>query len=300
MHHFEIARALWRHSLRFDLKPAEEKVFAIVLFEGVARGQDGLIVSGSHRDLGDWCKFGKRHAAERAREAARALEMHQMLLPATRIESHGALALRVNFNLAQWCAGQHCDVAMHVKQLNVLLAANGAPQWLLPPERDLNSELPVVCREAFVKAVAEKADAPDVPKIAEVSGFSGKEFREIGNAASSPTRARERLYVPTSRNETFARHDDGTVKRPDESEVARLRQRVRAFVGEGDWADERYWNQGTGWRRNLFIDDYAEMLATVSYCEAVIGETRLRKTRGAMLWNEFQRRRHGKKVKESL
>ena len=303
---FEVARELWRCSLRFDLKPAEEKVFAVILFEGVARGQAGLVVSSSHRDLGDLCKFGKRHAAERAREAVKSLEMHRLLLSAARLDERGVLELRVNFNLAQWCAGQHCDVAMHVRQLNTLLAANGAPQWLVPPARDLNSELPAVCRELFVSGMVANSDAPAFPNFAEVSAKLGTRFREIGNADGGATdtraRARERLDVQTSNNgnvQTFRKADDGTIKRPSEGEVTTLRQRVRAFVGEGDWNSE-YWQRGTGWRASVFIDDYAAMLAAVEYCQAVIGETVLRKTRGAMLWNEFQRRRSPKISKESL
>jgi hypothetical protein len=284
--HFETARALWRLALRFDLKPAEEKVFSVILFEGVALGQEGLVVTGSHRDLGDLCKFGKRHQAERARDAVRALEMHCLLLPAVRLDERGAWLLRVNFNLARWCAGQHCDVAMHVRQLNVLLAANGAPQWLFPPDRDLNSELPAVCREGFM-------DALGVPQIAEVSAKLGTQFRETGNAECGPTRARERLNVPTSheRNvETFSKSDDETIKRANDTDIEALRERVHRFVGEGDWNSD-YWKRGTGWRASIFIDDYDAMLAAVRYCESVIGETKLRKTKGAMLWNEFRRRR---------
>ncbi|MDR3455890.1 MAG: hypothetical protein P4N60_00475 [Verrucomicrobiae bacterium] len=299
--HFEVARELWRYALRFDLKPAEEKVFAVILFEGVARGHEGLIVSSSHRDLGDLCKFGKGHAAERARVAARALEMHRLLRPAERLDERGALVLRVNFNLALWCAGQHCDVAMHVRQLNVLLAANGAPQWLLPPTRDLNSELPAVCRESFVGSVATNSDAPAFPQIAEVSAVWGARLRENGNDSprkwergEDPNRrARERLNVQMSHNEnvqTFSVSDAKTNKRTSASEVMDLRQRVRTFVGDDDWA--QHWKLGTGWRERLFVDEYSAVFDALEYCVAMIKDgLKIKKTPGAMLWTEVQRRR---------
>lgn len=73
----------------------------------------------------------------------------------------------------------------------------------------------------------------------------------------------------------------------------RLMQRVRGFVGERDWTSEHFWNSGKGWRRDLFIDEGKLLESALNFCEAGLktGETHLRKTRGAMLWNEFQRRR---------
>lgn len=273
--HFETARALWRLSLRFDLKPAEEKVFAVVLFEGVARGLEGLLVSGSHRDLGEWCKFGRGHEAERARVAVKALVMHGLLLPGVRVEERGSVWLRVNFNVARWCASQHCDVAMHLKGLNVLLAANGSPAWLLPPEEDLNSVLPEVCRESFMERMGRslgvsvdargvpqfgEAGAPGVPRFAGGSAKQGNCFRETGSAPVT-TRAGARAVNSLTGNRTGTVQLLNSCRNVDEENrlLEALRVEFERAHGSGLAADEME-RSGGHWRKvaRLYHDEMEE------------------------------------------
>jgi len=70
-----------------------------------------------------------------------------------------------------------------------------------------------------------------------------------------------------------------------------LADRTRRFVGEADWAAAEFWNQGRGWRSRIFLEEAAALSAALDYCESALasGEIRLRKTRGAFLWDEFQR-----------
>lgn len=93
-------------------------------------------------------------------------------------------------------------------------------------------------------------------------------------------------------SETFNRSDVSTIKR------STLEGRVRAFVGDDDWFDKNFWNGAQGWRARLFTEEGMELEQALNYVEAGLksGEVRLRKTRGAMLWNEFQRRRRPKVV----
>jgi hypothetical protein len=78
-----------------------------------------------------------------------------------------------------------------------------------------------------------------------------------------------------------------------------LRERVRAFVGEEDhaayWARDnaRQWVAGDLFRTaDLFLEPRAKVLeASLNWCAAGVhtGEVKVKTSRGAMLWNEFQR-----------
>lgn len=72
-----------------------------------------------------------------------------------------------------------------------------------------------------------------------------------------------------------------------------LAERVRSFVGETDWAAKEFWNRGLGWRGRIFVEEAGALESALNYCETSLatGETRLKKTRGAFLWDEFQRQR---------
>lgn len=77
--------------------------------------------------------------------------------------------------------------------------------------------------------------------------------------------------------------------------VEALKAGVRKFVGEADWTGKNFWNCGLGWRGRLFTEEYALLEGALSYCTAALSDRadgiRVRKTRGAMLWDEFQRLR---------
>ncbi len=74
----------------------------------------------------------------------------------------------------------------------------------------------------------------------------------------------------------------------------RLRERVRRFVGESDWMNERWWNQGRGYRAQFFRGPDAVLLDhVVGYCARWVekGEVMVKRTRGALLWWEFSEAR---------
>lgn len=81
-------------------------------------------------------------------------------------------------------------------------------------------------------------------------------------------------------------------------QIEHLRAGVRQFVGQSDWANGSYWNHGMGWRARLFIEEYTALSGALNSCRAALADrdssVTVRKTRGAMLWDEFQRlRRRG-------
>lgn len=75
----------------------------------------------------------------------------------------------------------------------------------------------------------------------------------------------------------------------------RLMERVRAFVGEADWANLKFWNFGRGWQARFFTDprEAPRLSAALHFVKDGLqtGEIILKKTPGALLWYEFQRRR---------
>jgi len=70
-------------------------------------------------------------------------------------------------------------------------------------------------------------------------------------------------------------------------------ERVRQFVGERDWTSRQFWDQGRGWRTDLFTRYGRVMDRALNYVKAGLdsGEIKLSKTAGAMLWDQFQRDR---------
>jgi hypothetical protein len=94
----------------------------------------------------------------------------------------------------------------------------------------------------------------------------------------------------------------GRAWRPDDSAVRALKGRVRDFVGESDWTAKEFWNLGMGWRHTLFAEEYEAMEGALAYCQAALKDRdsgiTVKRTKGAMLWNEFQRLRK-EKLKEN-
>ena len=98
--------------------------------------------------------------------------------------------------------------------------------------------------------------------------------------------------------ETFDRSNvqRSNVERSEEScEIFanQLKDRVRAFVTERDWCNKKLWDQGTGYRHSIFMQEGKDLDAALRYCQAGLksGECHVKKTPGAMLWDEFQRMR---------
>jgi len=85
-------------------------------------------------------------------------------------------------------------------------------------------------------------------------------------------------------------------ERAGERGTTSLQARVAAFVGAADWTSQKFWNSGQGWRGRIFAEEAAALERALNYVQAGLqsGETRLRKTRGAMLWDQFQRERREK------
>lgn len=75
---------------------------------------------------------------------------------------------------------------------------------------------------------------------------------------------------------------------------------VRKFVGDRDW--EQFWKCGAGWRGLIFEEDaqWALMARALRYVQSGLktGETVIKKTAGAMLWNQFQTERRLKQQRE--
>jgi hypothetical protein len=120
----------------------------------------------------------------------------------------------------------------------------------------------------------------------------------------APAAKFSQLRDVTTFPETFNRSDVTTNKRLERltlgancenfaPDAAALAERVRQFVGEADWANPKFWNSGAGYRGTIFREEGAELARALDYVQAGLrsGEASIRKTRGAMLWDQFQRER---------
>lgn len=105
------------------------------------------------------------------------------------------------------------------------------------------------------------------------------------------------IFAPQLRNvsETFDRLNVSTTKRNVEGncENSALAERVRDFVGQSDWVNPKFWNAGKGWRAQIFSEEAALLEGSLNYLVKGLkaGEIKIRKTRGAALWEQFQRER---------
>lgn len=100
----------------------------------------------------------------------------------------------------------------------------------------------------------------------------------------------KRSNVLLKKRSTFKRL---TLATDCENFATELKQRVKAFVGEKDWTSVKFWNSGEGWRQSLFTEDGEVLDRALRYVEAGLksGEILVKKSRGAMLWDQFQRER---------
>lgn len=147
---------------------------------------------------------------------------------------------------------------------------------------DLNKIFAKVSQEASVRPPLSAVELAKLSqRLAEISHRNGT------NGGNVPTFNRcdvKRLNVVAAPPLMAAPR--GTAPHPGS-----LKERVRNFVGDKDWFAKEFWNGGRGWRHQLFTDESEALEGALNYCEAGLksGEMRLRKTRGAMLWDEFQR-----------
>lgn len=127
---------------------------------------------------------------------------------------------------------------------------------------DLSTEMPSLVEMMAVDAIPKSGIDP-----------------QIGDRASP-------LYNTFTRS-TFVRSNVGTLKRPD---GAALREKVRVFVGDGDYA--KFW--GKPCYDDIFAQQARADALDASLCHlkagVVEGSVKIRTTRGRALWDAFQRR----------
>lgn len=152
---------------------------------------------------------------------------------------------------------------------------------------------------AKISQLAAAAVRPAVTKISQLAKKSqgevakSSQLGEGGNVKTFNRTDVKRLNVERSDAREPSCENFAIGEAMAGGDPALLMDRVRKFVGEADWTDEHFWNAGRGWRKRLFVEEAASLANALNYCQAGIatGETTIKKTRGAMLWNEFQRMR---------
>ena len=261
---FKCALALACGALR--LKPRERQLALLLAVESFGRGRAGVGL--------DARKFWERLGGEwRLNELLQMLEAWR----------------RAGWIAADGAAGE-CR-----------LAPDRLPGWAecflpTPPE----AALPLSGGDHLATVLAGLSQARAAgasAKISQCENFAPRpplrNFRSGGPGDPVPVPGPNVTNVPT-----FKRSDVETPKRSTladcENFAVKLRERVRRFVGEADWDSPQFWNGGLGWRARLFVEEGAALESALNYVSAGLdsGETRLRKTRGALLWDEFQRERH--------
>lgn len=188
---------------------------------------------------------------------------------------------------------RHGWIAVDVAVGEFRLAPDRWPGWaecFSEPSRDGRLELDGGPNLASMcAAVSQELAARAGPRFLDQSKIIGPVSKDFGVGSASVQNVK-----------TFNRSNVSTIKRSgnvdangsEASEV--LRERVRKFVGQADWESELFWNSGRGWRGNLFAEEAEALGRALDYVEGGLrsGEAVLRKTRGAMLWDQFQRERH--------
>lgn len=146
----------------------------------------------------------------------------------------------------------------------------------------------------------ENSAPPSVP-----SPGLGEPRCENFAAGASLTAKISQQYVTFKRSDvlTNQRLNVNVASRTDCENTAGVEERmeaVRKFVGDRDW--EQFWKCGAGWRGLIFEEDaqWALMARALRYVQSGLktGETVIKKTAGAMLWNQFQTERRLKQQRE--
>lgn len=173
------------------------------------------------------------------------------------------------------------------------LSPDRLPGWadvvrLLEIQSQQPAALPLVTDADLNKLVARISQANAIKSQSTVARIS----QPSGGAVSTVTNV-ETFKRFTSKRSNVPNVERSEAGRGCENFAIQLQDRVRAFVGETDWNSDKFWNAGMGWRRRLFVEESDQLKAALDFCETGLatGETRLKKTKGALLWNEFQRRR---------
>lgn len=179
----------------------------------------------------------------------------------------------------------------------------------LRSEDDLNKMIARVSQSAAAPGSCARPECDGVAKISQTPARSCENFANSGGLVAKISHLGGK---GGNVSETFNRSDVKrlNVQRSDAREacenfanpVLALRERVRKFVGETDWANENFWNHGTGWRAQVFLDESRELERALNYCEAGLSDTKsgitIKTTKGAMLWDQFQRERRARREKE--
>lgn len=271
-----VARALSFDALR--LKPREKQLALLLALESFGEGSAGGAV-----DLKAW--------RERLR-TWRSNELKDML---------------ANWRRAGW-------VAVDVVESNFYLAPDRFPGWAdvqviqkseervrflaLQTEEDLHKTLARCSAARAIEAEVTKfsqvaADA----KISQLGGKGGNVSETFNRLTSERINVKRCPEPGPAKCENFAGGTPAETRnpKPETSNAEALKNRVRAFVGEGDWTHPSYWNCGLGYQGRIFVEEYSLLEGALSYCLAALTEKhsaiRITKNKGAMLWNQFQRMR---------
>lgn len=234
------------------------------------------------------------------------------------VESNdGGTVFTILPDAAQW----RCDWRFTREAVSVFLRHLDAVADQVQPELSALARDPGLL-EAWAEVSLENAAVPNVgtdPPRSHIGNEPQKARSHIGNNENPPRLARPAGLVPTLGTapvfgtpvpnvpETFKRFatkrlnvknsttrgPGGTTGPPLGSEASAfgLMERVRRFVGQEDWQGP--WNSGRGWQGRLFYGESLPLSNALHFCESGLqtGEIILKKTRGALLWNEFQRLR---------
>ena len=145
-----------------------------------------------------------------------------------------------------------------------------------------NAEFPHTSRNPHdQRAGAVRAENAEIPRTSPGGGVGGANVSETFNRLP-----RQRINVPNV-----------NVGAPRECGIIAfsLQERVRKFVGEIDWQNPNFWNSGRGYQQRIFEFEAYILAGALDFVETGLraGEIVVHKTKGALLWDEFQRARRG-------
>lgn len=259
-----VCRALSCDALR--MKPREKQFCLLLALESLCQGSDSGEIGVSHpvrgvAQTGYWCG---RLSDWRPSEIWEMLQNWRRAGWVAVDEAEGRFRLAPD-RLPGWA------------DVNRLLATYRQQPADLATDEDLHK---TVARFSQVNAI--KSQPAPVAEISQPRGAVPNVLETFNRFTS------ERINVPNVER-PMASIGEGDC----ENFAIQLMGLVRKFVGEADWTNDKFWNAGKGWRRRLFTEEGETLKAAIDYCEhgLATGETRLKKTKGALLWNEFQRRR---------
>jgi hypothetical protein len=170
----------------------------------------------------------------------------------------------------------------------------------LMTEDDLHKIFAKISQQAALNAakisqVVTKISQPAAPAGSFAANFSQPGEPTEGNVKTFNRSTSERINVKRCGEPPLANCENFATEAVSRERAEALKGCVREFVGEQDWTSREFWNCGVGWRGRLFLEEYSLMEGALAYCRAALkdrnSEVTIRKTRGAMLWDQFQRLR---------